>query len=87
MEQPLYQDGPPADEDHTGLVRITKFDVERREAVAQYAYPVERAAPGTALNGVSDVLALSDTSLPGCEIRVQRNRSVMTVPTVLPSYR
>ncbi len=63
MEQPLYQDGPTADEDHTGLVRITKFDVESREAVAQYAYPIERAAPGTALNGLSDVLALSDASL------------------------
>jgi hypothetical protein len=63
MEQSLYQDGPTADEDHTGLVRVTKFDVETRKAVAQYAYEVERAAPRTGFNGVSDILALSDTSL------------------------
>ena len=63
MEQSLYQDGPTADEDHTGLIRITKFDVENRQAVAQYAYQVERAAPRTRFNGVSDILALSDASL------------------------
>jgi hypothetical protein len=62
MEQPLYQDGPAADENHTGLIRITKFDVERNAAVAQYAYQLERGAPLTGFNGVSDNLALSDTS-------------------------
>jgi hypothetical protein len=63
MEQSLYQDGPTADEDHTGLVRITKFDVESKQPVAQYAYQVECAAPRTRFNGVSDILALSDGSL------------------------
>ncbi|MGE0217115.1 esterase-like activity of phytase family protein [Mycolicibacterium sp.] len=63
MEGSLHQDGPTADEDRAGLVRITKFDVETRQAVAQYAYQVERAAPRTGFNGVSDILALSDSSL------------------------
>lgn len=63
MEQPLFQDGPATDENHTGLVRITKFDAVTRTAIAQYAYPVDRAAPETGFNGVSDILALSETSL------------------------
>lgn len=63
MEQPLYQDGPNADEDRAALIRITKFDVESNKLVAQYAYQVERAAPRTGLNGVSDILALSESSL------------------------
>ncbi|WP_372509640.1 esterase-like activity of phytase family protein [Mycolicibacterium smegmatis] len=62
MEQPLYQDGPATDENHTGLVRITKFDTVTRTPVAEYAYPVDRAAPETGFNGVSDILALSETS-------------------------
>ncbi|SEH82472.1 Uncharacterized conserved protein [Mycolicibacterium rutilum] len=63
MEHPLYQDGTAADEHNTGLVRITKFDVETRNAVAQFAYQVDRAAPGTGENGVADILALSESSL------------------------
>ncbi|WP_372450767.1 esterase-like activity of phytase family protein [Mycolicibacterium goodii] len=62
MEQPLRQDGPATDENHSGLVRVTKFDTTTRAAVAEYAYPVDRAAPGTGFNGVSDILALSETS-------------------------
>ncbi|KUH97822.1 phytase [Mycolicibacterium acapulense] len=63
MEQSLYQDGPTADEQTAGQIRITKFDVESRTAVAQYAYQVERAAPRTGRNGVPDILALSESSL------------------------
>lgn len=63
MEYPLYQDGPTADESTTGQIRITKFDVDTRKAVAQYAYQVDRAGPGTGRNGVPDILALSESSL------------------------
>ena len=52
-----------ATEQPLGLIRITKFDVETTAAVAQYAYPVERAGPLAGFNRVSDILALSDTSL------------------------
>jgi hypothetical protein len=62
MEAPLVQDGPAVDADHGGLIRITKFDVESRTPVAQYAYRVEPSPPPTRFNGVSDILALSDTS-------------------------
>ncbi|WP_234794056.1 esterase-like activity of phytase family protein [Mycolicibacterium flavescens] len=63
MEYPLYQDGPVADEGAGAQIRITKFDVETKTAVAQYVYQVERGAPRTRQNGVSDILALSDSSL------------------------
>lgn len=63
MEHSLYQDGPTADEQTAGQIRITKFDVESRTAVAQYVYRVERAAPRTGKNGVPDILALSESSL------------------------
>ncbi|KUI42101.1 phytase [Mycobacterium sp. IS-1590] len=63
MEHSLYQDGPTADEQTSGQIRITKFDVESRMAVAQYVYRVERAAPRTGQNGVPDILALSESSL------------------------
>ena len=43
-------------------MRITKFDTVTRAAVAEYVYPVDRAAPETGFNGVSDILALSETS-------------------------
>jgi hypothetical protein len=62
MEAPLEQDGPAVNADHGALIRITKFDIESRTPVAQYAYPVEASPPPTRFNGVSDILALSDTS-------------------------
>lgn len=62
MEAPLVQDGPAVNTDHGALIRITKFDVESRTPVAQYAYFVEPSPPPTRFNGVSDILALSDTS-------------------------
>jgi hypothetical protein len=62
MEAPLLQDGPAVNADHGALIRITKFDIESRTPVAQYAYRVEASPPPTRFNGVSDILALSDTS-------------------------
>lgn len=61
MEDPGYNDGDPPDRAHGALTRITKFDVETRRPVAQYAYPLEPAASGE-FNGLSDLVALSDTA-------------------------
>ena len=62
MEAPLVEDGPAVNADHGALIRITKFDVESRTPVGQYAYRVEASPPPTRFNGVSDILALSNTT-------------------------
>ena len=62
MEDPWYEDGPDPDRDHAALVRITKFDVESRTPVAQYAYPLDLASPPFETNGLSDLVALTDSS-------------------------
>lgn len=72
LEEPLYED-PPA------LTRITEFDVEARKPVAQYAYRLEPAPAGRS-NGLSGLVALSETTLltieraggPGPTIRLFR---------------
>jgi hypothetical protein len=60
MEDPGYNDGPESD--GGVLTRITKFDIATGAATAQYAYPMEPATPPADLNGVSDLVALSDTT-------------------------
>src|SRR6185437_13006374 len=62
MEDPGYNDGPANDGDHRVLTRITKFDVATGAATAQYAYPMEPAPTSEDLNGVSDLVALSDST-------------------------
>lgn len=62
MEDPGYNDGPASDDGHGTLTRITKFDVATGAPTAQYAYPMEPPAPPAELNGVSDLVALSDTT-------------------------
>ena len=62
MEAPMVEDGPAVNADHGALIRITKFDIESRTPVGQYAYRVEASPPPTRFNGVSDILALSNTS-------------------------
>jgi hypothetical protein len=96
MEEPGYNDGDPPDRDHGALTRITKFDVDTRAPVAQYAYPLERAPGRDASNGVSDLVALSDTAFLVVErsggahptIRVFRAEigeatDVLTVPSMV----
>ncbi|WNG86457.1 esterase-like activity of phytase family protein [Mycobacterium sp. ITM-2016-00317] len=63
MEEPRWEDGEPAHAGGGALIRIAKFDVERRKGLAQCGYQVEAAPPGTEGNGVSDILALSDEVL------------------------
>ena len=62
MEDPGYNDGPASDDGHGVLTRVTKFDVATGAPTAQYAYPMEPPAPPADLNGVSDLVALSDTT-------------------------
>lgn len=61
MEDPGYNDGPARGAGGV-LTRVTKFDVASQAPTAQYAYPMEPPAPPADLNGVSDLLALSDTT-------------------------
>jgi hypothetical protein len=61
LEDPRYEDGPNPDHDHGALTRITKFDIDTKLPVAQYAYRIDPSgAPDT--SGVSDMFALSDTT-------------------------
>jgi hypothetical protein len=70
QEEPLYEDGPRADFGVGGSpIRLIKYDRTTRQPIAQYAYPLDAVhkAPIPAdqfrLNGVVDVLALSDKKL------------------------
>ncbi|UPK70300.1 esterase-like activity of phytase family protein [Chitinophaga filiformis] len=70
LEEPRYEDGPRADlRDTTAYTRIIKYDLRTRQPIAQYAYKLEPVAhpsiPGNAfrVNGISDILVLSETQL------------------------
>ncbi|BBZ51972.1 hypothetical protein MHEI_36890 [Mycobacterium heidelbergense] len=76
MEDPGYNDGPASDGARGVLTRVTKFDVATGAPTAQYAYPMEPPAPPADLNGVSDLVALSDTAFLVLE------RSSAAPPTV-----
>lgn len=62
MEDPGYNDGPATDDGHQVLTRVTKFDAATGMETAQYAYPMAPPPPPADLNGVSDLVALSDTT-------------------------
>jgi hypothetical protein len=62
MEDPGYNDGDTPDRVHGALTRITKFDVGSGKPVAQYAYPLQPATPPAPSNGLTDLVALSDTA-------------------------
>ena len=70
VEEPLYEDGPPASTEETrSWVRIYRFDTKRQTNTAQYAYKLEKvaypASPPTAMkiNGVSDILSAGPDKL------------------------
>lgn len=74
LEEPRYEDGPRADVgDTTALTRLIKYDNKTRQPVAQYAYRLEPVAypaiPANAfkVNGISDILVLSDHQLLSIE--------------------
>ncbi|MET0320939.1 MAG: esterase-like activity of phytase family protein [Duganella sp.] len=67
LEGPMYQDGDAPDPAHGAVNRITRFARDGK-VLGQYAYPLGAipAAPGLgkqADNGISEILALSDTRL------------------------
>jgi hypothetical protein len=76
MEGPGYDDGDPADSDHGALTRVTAFDVDSAAPVAQYAYPLEPATAPAKFNGLTDLVALSDTTFLVVE------RAVSAPPTI-----
>jgi hypothetical protein len=63
MEDPGFNDGSPPTADAGALTRVTRFDVSRGAATAQYAYPLDPiTAPDGDANGLSDLVALDDDS-------------------------
>ncbi|MFC4213331.1 esterase-like activity of phytase family protein [Pedobacter lithocola] len=70
LEEPLYQDGKQAAFGFAGaLTRISKFDVESKKNIAQYAYnlgalPVNpTSASDWNLNGISEILVINKHTL------------------------
>lgn len=62
MEGPGYDDGPLPDRLNGALTRITAYRLDSGAPVAQYAYPLEPAAAPAETNGLTDLVALSDTA-------------------------
>jgi len=70
VEEPRYEDGPRAGlRDTTAWIRIIKFNLQTRQPIAQFAYklaPIAEApnpADGFAINGIPDILVLSENQL------------------------
>ena len=70
VEEPLYEDGPRAGtSDSSAWVRIIRFDVNSRKAVAQYGYHIDPVAfpaiPADAfkINGIPDILHMNDSTI------------------------
>ncbi|MGB3896428.1 MAG: esterase-like activity of phytase family protein [Mycolicibacter sinensis] len=80
MEGPGYADGALPDQAGGALTRITAYrldaDGKPRVPVAQYAYPLEPATAPAETNGLTDLVALSDTAFLVIE------RAFSTRPTV-----
>lgn len=101
MEGPRYDDGDPPDRDHGALVRVTAFDLDSGGETplpsAQYAYPLEPATAPAQTNGLTDLVALSDTqflvverafSMPSSTVRVFHAEignatDILAVPTLI----
>ncbi len=86
MEEPLYEDGPRADVIKTNSwVRLYQYDVETRNNIAQYAYPLEPVARPTILpntfkvNGVSEILSVNDHQLLFVERSFSTGRLACTI--------
>ncbi|GKU42523.1 esterase-like activity of phytase family protein [Mycobacterium montefiorense] len=85
MEGPGYADGDPPNHKHGALTRITQFDIETKTPVAEWAYQLEPATPPAETNGLSGLVALSDSSFlvieragvdkPGKQITVRLYRA------------
>ncbi|SDG78532.1 MULTISPECIES: esterase-like activity of phytase family protein [unclassified Duganella] len=67
LEGPMYQDGPEPDPEHGAPSRITHFTRDGK-VLGQYVYPLDaipaKPGPGMAAdNGISEILAVSDSKL------------------------
>lgn len=68
MEGPGLNDGEVPTEGAGALTRITRFDVETRQATAQYAYPLDSVTTGPdGANGLTALLALDDANFLAVE--------------------
>ncbi|MCX2475110.1 esterase-like activity of phytase family protein [Pedobacter sp. MC2016-05] len=70
LEEPLYQDGEQSHfEFNQALTRIVKFDVDKKQNTAQYAYrldalPIKPTAESDwNLNGISEILTINNHTL------------------------
>lgn len=78
-EDALFQDGPRADLEQEGLVRIVKYDLETREPVGEFVYELDKVAEapepadGFKVNGLVELLALDNN---GTLLALERSFSV-----------
>ncbi len=89
VEEPLYNDGPRAGlHDSSGIIRIIKFDVATKTAVAQFGYKIDPVAhtpvpdEGFRINGVSEILTVGTNKL----IVVERSYSTGRLGCVVKVY-
>ena len=94
VEEPIYEDGPRAGvNDSSALIRIIKFDADKRIAVAQYYYRIEPVAypavPTNAfeINGVPDILWIRDDQLLVVERSFSTGRLACTIKIFLASLK
>src|SRR6266487_2190184 len=94
VEEPIYEDGPRAGlNDSTALIRIIKFDAEKRIPVAQYFYRIEAVAhPPTPvnsfkINGVPDLLWIGNDQLIVTERSFSTGRLPCTIKVFLASLK
>jgi hypothetical protein len=94
LEEPRYEDGPRAEvEDGPAFTRIIKYNTQTRQPIAQYAYKLEPVAtpaiPVTAfkVNGISDILPLSDHQLLTIERSFSTGTRECTIKVFLADLR
>ncbi|SEW13454.1 esterase-like activity of phytase family protein [Chitinophaga arvensicola] len=89
LEEPRYEDGPRAAVNAGSYTRLIKFDNNTRQPVAQYAYKLEPVAypaiPAQAfnVNGISDIMVLSDHTLLSIERSFSTGRKDCTIKVFL----
>jgi hypothetical protein len=94
VEEPIYEDGPRAGlNDSTALIRIIKFDAEKRIPIAQYFYRIEPVAyppipvNSFKINGVPDLLWIGDDQLIVTERSFSTGRLPCTIKVFLASLK
>lgn len=90
LEEPPYNDGSRAGlNDSTGIIRIIKFDVTSKKALAEYAYIIDPVAyppsPDGAfiINGVTDILSTGKNKLLVTERSFSTGRQACTIRVYL----